>query len=244
MTFSGNCPFSTLTAIPFGALFQPGLDQGGKNLQLVEKDGERWIGLKKNAEPLSWPDKGENVVSRWLWATSDGKPDLEIHGTWFVDGQPKQGLRAKSLLGKILITERAVRLGLSRPDVPGARKGPWIFSDRHGKVAEAVEGCMFGAALYFENIDWVRGGKTICAFGGDAGAVIMQARGVFFEGPGPRKGEKFPLGELAAAVTAGLIDSARESKDPARRVGAEGIASSNFASTFASSKDALVELVK
>jgi hypothetical protein len=244
MTFSGNCPFSTLTAIPFGALFQPGLDQGGKNLQLVEKDGERWIGLKKNAEPLSWPDRGENVVSRWLWATSDGKPDLEIHGTWFVDGQPKQGLRATSLLGNILITERAVRLGLSRPDVRGVRKGPWIFSDRHGKVAEAVEGSMFGAALYFEDINWVRGGKTICAFGGDDGGVIMQARGVFFEGPGPRKGEKVPLGELAAAVTAGLIDSARESKDPARRVGAEGIASSNFASTFASSKDALVELVK
>ena len=244
MTFSGNCPFSTLTEIPFGALFQPGLDQRGRNLQLVQNDGEHWIGMKKNGEPLAWPDKGENVVSRWLWATSDGKPDLEIHGTWFVDGQFKQGLRAKSLLGKVLITERAVRLGLSRPDVRGARKGPWIFSDRHGRVAEAVEGSMFGAALYFENIDWVRGGKTNCAFGGDAGAVIMQARGVFFEGPGPGKGEKLSLGELAAAVTAGLIDSARESENPARRAGAERLASSNFASTFASAKDALVELVK
>lgn len=177
MGLKGNCPVAFTTEVPFGALFQPGEAQRNQNQYRLYKDDEsRWIGVSTKDHPLASSKRGETELSRWFYVNSGGSPDLEVVATWFAAGQPKQGTRAKSQTGTIIVTEKAVRVSLCRLD----RNGPWIYSDSAGKLGQPTNGRIFAAGLYFDDIDWVRGGKTIFACGGGLGGVILQARNIYF----------------------------------------------------------------
>jgi hypothetical protein len=218
----GNCHSFATTLAPFGAGLAPSEGTGDSALQYWEDcDGGEWVAVSKEGWPIILRDQGESKQSTWTFAGLDDP--AKIVGTWFHDGELRQGVRALSLRCDLMLTESALRIGMSVGRYK--KNGPWIYSDDERKIIELKSHCVFGAVIHFKEIEMVDGGRHYLTV--DAGIAGLGLLGkIGFDGS--EKTDFGTMDRFCIALVDAILADAWAKGTPERKAAAARIAATDY----------------
>lgn len=219
-----NCKTFAATFLPFGAVLVPNERTGDAAMYRYEdcEDGE-WVAANQGGWPVTLKGRGESAQTTWTF--SQGSDPAKLAGTWFYGGDLRQGLRAQALRCDLMLTERALRIGMSVGAFP--KQGPWVLDDEKRKVVELTSHCVYAAVIPYEDIATIDGGKhyvEVHAGGAGLGMVGKIGRDA---SSGPTNWGS--MDRFAVALTAAVLGWCRSSQSATKRAAAARIDSLDFA---------------
>lgn len=228
VSIRANCKTFATTICPFGAVLAPN-DHTGSSMQCWEdgvEDGE-WLAVNPRGWPVTLGGRGETARSTWTFAQSSDPAKLVA--AWFYGNDLRQGLRVQALRCDLMLTEQAIRIGMSVGNYP--RKGPWLYSDDKGKVVELKSHCVYAAVLPFEDIEMIDGGKHYVEI--HCGAYGLSMLGKIGRDASGGKTQFGHMDQFSVALVRALLIWCRASDDPAKQAAAQRLIRIDYAAGLA-----------
>jgi hypothetical protein len=226
-----NCSSFGTTFMPFGAVLYPSERIGDKALQCFEVgDGGDWVAVSQKGWPVVLRDRGESSLSSWTFVSQDA---MKLAASWFYEGNLRQGIRAQATRCSLMLTERALRVGLHAKTVIGREPpGPWFLSDDENKVVQLKKHCVYAAVLPYDDITLIDGGRHYIEIhlGGAAGLSMVGGIG---RNPKDGKTQWGKMYDFNLALAERMLDWYAKSEDEKKRSAAARVRASDWQSGLA-----------